>query len=1102
MTPQFALSLSVDGIKLLHRVSGGWHVVGEIGLDTADISTAMADLRAKGEAIGPAPLRTKLLIPDDQIKYLAIDSTQTSEDDVHRALEGTTPYAIHELVIDFDRSGGRTHVAAVARETLAEAEAFATEHDFGPICFAGIAAPYTFRSEIFFGPSAAADELLPPGETPVRDDTSVAVIGVASTAAGETIVTDPTPDVAETDNQAPAPVAPGAADVKPDGGTAKPKDDLPIFASRHRTSSPEPEGDPKSEADPDAEADPKPDAEAEPEAEPADEIAPVAPAMAPTVPAEAPVVQPTFEQEPEAAPDDAPVTPDVPAPIPATPPAEEPVFTRQAAPTRNGDAPLAPEPRAAAVPADEPLFTRRPAQDSAASDRSLPAAPRAPLSASRSDSVAGGFASIRDRNEEVAARSTPVADGNTPDETTSDDSAPQTDTTPAPSLFASRPESDVKPATPKASDGKGLGALGAMAGGLKHRRKAKAESPKADPEAEKMTVFGQRKNQSVRGKPKYLGLLMTVGLLIFLFLVALWANTLTEDGIAGWFKRDQLVPVAEEPNVEIASEPASAPDATASETLSIGTLAPSALAENLSSSEIATPTPIVRAPTGRVLSPAEADRMYAATGVYQRAPRLPVEPREATLDGFQEYAALPASQDPPQPGLPDAVPLTSDLPLQPQPVPPPAGTTYQRDLRGFILATPEGTLTPQGAVVIAGVPDIAPPARPGTETVAVPAATATPPDTQSEGLILIGGRPPIVPPVRPDTLRPEAQTTTEETESTEDLATPAETDDALPEVGETGTEPDTPAETDAALVVVEGTPGTEPPLRPETLGALDDAAASEATAPETEEGLIVIAGTPDLTPPLRPVSISTQSSPVPPVVVNPSDAVTPGGISLASFKPSVRPGALVPAAPFADPALASFRPSVRPGGLAPETETESEDDTPEPDLTSVLAAIAQAAPQSAFNNVSDAAIRRSPVPGARPSNFSQVVANARSIEQRQTAAAAASAASTATPSPAPAASAPAATAVSNATVAPTGPVSGGVARAATVDNAIRLRDMNLIGVYGRPNARRALIRMGNGRYVKVEVGSALDGGRVTAIGDSALNFVKSGRTYALQLPNG
>ena len=29
MKPNFALSLSFDGIRLLHRVSGGWHLVGE-----------------------------------------------------------------------------------------------------------------------------------------------------------------------------------------------------------------------------------------------------------------------------------------------------------------------------------------------------------------------------------------------------------------------------------------------------------------------------------------------------------------------------------------------------------------------------------------------------------------------------------------------------------------------------------------------------------------------------------------------------------------------------------------------------------------------------------------------------------------------------------------------------------------------------------------------------------------------------------------------------------------------------------------------------------------------------------------------------------------
>ena len=71
-----------------------------------------------------------------------------------------------------------------------------------------------------------------------------------------------------------------------------------------------------------------------------------------------------------------------------------------------------------------------------------------------------------------------------------------------------------------------------------------------------------------------------------------------------------------------------------------------------------------------------------------------------------------------------------------------------------------------------------------------------------------------------------------------------------------------------------------------------------------------------------------------------------------------------------------------------------------------------------------------------------------------------------------------------------------------MEDAIRLRDINLIGVYGRPGDRRALVRLSNGSYVKVEIGSTLDGGRVTAIGDSALNYVKRGQTYALQLPAG
>ena len=92
--------------------------------------------------------------------------------------------------------------------------------------------------------------------------------------------------------------------------------------------------------------------------------------------------------------------------------------------------------------------------------------------------------------------------------------------------------------------------------------------------------------------------------------------------------------------------------------------------------------------------------------------------------------------------------------------------------------------------------------------------------------------------------------------------------------------------------------------------------------------------------------------------------------------------------------------------------------------------------------------------------------------------------------------------VSSAAAEPTGPISRGVAAAATDENAINLRQINLIGVYGRPSDRRALVRLANGRYVRVGVGDRLDGGRVAAINDSTLNYVKSGRTHTLEIPSG
>ncbi len=82
------------------------------------------------------------------------------------------------------------------------------------------------------------------------------------------------------------------------------------------------------------------------------------------------------------------------------------------------------------------------------------------------------------------------------------------------------------------------------------------------------------------------------------------------------------------------------------------------------------------------------------------------------------------------------------------------------------------------------------------------------------------------------------------------------------------------------------------------------------------------------------------------------------------------------------------------------------------------------------------------------------------------------------------------------------PTSASVAKQATQKDALALRDMNLIGLYGAASNRRALVRMPNGRMIKVAVGDILDGGRVTAIGDGQLTYQKGVRLYQLKMMQG
>ncbi|MGB5837947.1 MAG: hypothetical protein WBH14_12945, partial [Albidovulum sp.] len=79
------------------------------------------------------------------------------------------------------------------------------------------------------------------------------------------------------------------------------------------------------------------------------------------------------------------------------------------------------------------------------------------------------------------------------------------------------------------------------------------------------------------------------------------------------------------------------------------------------------------------------------------------------------------------------------------------------------------------------------------------------------------------------------------------------------------------------------------------------------------------------------------------------------------------------------------------------------------------------------------------------------------------------------------------------------PTSVTVAKQATIKNALDLGEISLIGVFGSSANRRALVRMPTGRMIKLKIGDRLNGGKVAAIGDSELSYVKSGRTYVLKM---
>lgn len=779
MKPNFALSLSFDGISLFHRTDRGWYLVGDIALDSPDFSGELDMLRKTAKALDNRGLATKLILPNDQIRYLDVKTGKVGDSKriqgARVALDGATPYAVDDLAISASAHGAVTHVAAVAYETLKEAEAFAVEHKFNPVCFVAVPENGNYLGEPFFGLTSHA-ETLPDGGADIGPEAQPVRVTAGASAATQ----KPNQPELETISAPPDPADFTADDTQSEPEIADPTP-APSFHSSRKGHDGAGESAPKLSG----------------------------------------VSRLTIG---------------------------------------GGDAPAV----AQSSETGEPVLPDTTLFDATDDTKAEPG----PSLMTRMRSAVAPLRELADK----LPRSLPVS---LPRRASKQDAEPELELEPTPEPVAEPADLGISSPDPDQLQ----------------------EEP--DSEAQRMTVFGAREETSVGGKPRYLGLVLTILLLLFLAAVATWASVFTDDGIAGLFKRQPTAPV-------VATAPLTpAPDQDVDQPTGLTDAQPDTITDSAVAEADAQSTPGML--TGR-----EAEAHYAVTGIWQKGPEQPTPAPALNNDSLyvasidsrvsaQDAVLIPA----PEHALTDTQPQSLSAPAA-------AGSTFEFDERGFVVATLRGAVTPDGITIYRGRPSVTPQNVPERAT-----ATA-----------------------------------------------------------------DTPPATDRLASV-------RPRARPNGL-------------------------------------------------VENSERARNGGLTLAQ--------------------LGKKRPKARPATAKFELE---KDQTPTAQAVAV-----------------------SRKPKTRPKNFLMIVetALAQKAEQQdsgviQAAAAAPSVRST-----------------------PRIPTTASVARQATVKNVINLRKLNLIGVYGKPSSRRALVRLSSGRYKKVKVGDRIDGGKISAIGEAELRYTKSGRNVILKMP--
>jgi hypothetical protein len=1045
VTVEFALFLSPEGIALAHRQQAGhWALVAESGLNGDDLGASMAGLKAAATARGGADAPVLLVLPDDQVLYTSFtapaDDAALVEERITEGLDGMTPYAVSELFYDWRAVDmDRVKVAVVAKETLGEATEFASTHGFKSAGFAAMPPDERFPGMPLFG------------ET--RDDWGLDRAGMAF----------------------------GSDDW--------------VAPSKAPTSKPDSEKDPKAEpsptgtastGEPEPKPDPAPEVKAKPQADPAPAAEPVPQPGTPPRDASAPDAEHASgsERKPdnsatatekgdtsgdagtgaETTDDEAPTPiadPTLDYPIAPLEPQEETLPQSGAAPPdgapRSG--PATPLQAAAAPKADKPATATR-SKVAGASAR--------PLTADKSTDVPA--------RPENAAQITPPG---TPPEDQSVD--PDTDPTPRFSARrgkAPRPDSGAGDIVSTRSSRLGFGASGGGDGRtVLHPDAAPAPVSKPDPRTPERPV-NQLAAQLARVRDASRSRKQSPGPEPVAKTPAPAARGDSE--AAGPVTAFGVTPVNAKAPRE--TPPDMVPDTEAADTSGL------AVTRRSGNDSAQPPSPDERATADQAFTtgllarkPAEQTGPSLRTGLILTVILLillaliaiwsvlflPDSPMGRLWNGGTDTETATLSQD------------RLDTPA------PPAAITAPPALGALDTGTAAPGSAPDQAEAPVPDPDEVAALTSGAEPMP-DAETAVAPEVQAE---------PVLPDIDADLDLPPL---------------PPLAEDMLPSLEET------------ERIYAEDEIWVRPPDRPsvEPLSSLNDLYVASIDPEVPSMDAIALAD-----PQVNPGELLRRIPPPPPfgdipvrdarglVQPTPEGVLTPEGAFVVLGRPAVtaepRPREVAPAegsAPLIDvedAILGTFAPEPRPADLEETrerqilggfSETELAGLRPEPRPVSAQesAALASLFPQADAPTGTDGAPGARTTPGATVAGTALAVPASRVPPPRPANIDALVAAAAATPGPAVATEAVAR--------APSIPSSADVTRAATERNAIRLRDVNLIGVTGTPSDRRALVRLPSGRFVRVGVGDRLDGGRVAAIGETTLQYVRNGRNVTLEIP--